>query len=79
MSKVLMNKEGKFLRFSEVSSHSPNKVYNFSFGDLNDATIVSGIVDLKRLSWKGESPESHVVSILKCEVVRIVNIVEDED
>lgn len=56
LSKVYLDINGKFLRIFEVSSHSPNKQFSFTWGDLDDATVFEDSHTIKQSDFKEEMP-----------------------
>jgi len=75
--KVLINKEGKFLRYNEISSHGPGTWYMAKWVKmLNDASVIRSSTELSRLQWKEENPLDTAVSEINATVVRTVKLVK---
>ncbi len=73
MKHVFVNEDGNFLNVYEVSSHSPEKVFSFSWVDLQKATTFENPDDLEKLKFKGTEPKP--VTYLAVNEIRIIKLI----
>jgi len=73
---VYLNEYGFYLSVHEVSSHAPQKQFDFNWGELNDATTFKTAAELCKLSFKNEKPKP--VTFVGVEVTRTIKITMDE-
>lgn len=78
-----MNKEGKYLKFVETSSHTSNKVYLAEWADIHNATVFSDWEHKKGIHRayplkSGVFKESDVIAVCRVTVVSTRTVTIDE-
>ena len=72
---VCINVDGKFLIRFEVSSHSQNVKYGWTWGDLPNATVFEDYNEVKNTPWKDYPSEPQVVHYIQAVEQRVVYLI----